>query len=113
MDKIAIEQVMQQMRATATRLDKVHTQAGPREIGPGENTTSAPFSDVLADAAKAVSATQKAAGAGAAAVEAGVPGVALDEVMVQMQRADLSFRAMTEVRNKLVSAYQDIMNMPV
>lgn len=109
MDKIAIEQVMQQMRATATRLDKAHTQAGPKEITPA----SAPFSDVLADTAKSVSETQKMAGAGAAAVEAGVPGVALDEVMVQMQRADLSFRAMTEVRNKLVSAYQDIMNMPV
>ncbi|MEQ8205308.1 MAG: flagellar hook-basal body complex protein FliE, partial [Woeseia sp.] len=29
------------------------------------------------------------------------------------QKADLSFRAMTEVRNKLVNAYQEIMNMPV
>jgi flagellar hook-basal body complex protein FliE len=33
--------------------------------------------------------------------------------MLQLQKADLSFRAMTEVRNKLVTAYQEIMNMPV
>jgi len=37
----------------------------------------------------------------------------LAEVMIASQKADLSFRAATEVRNKLVSAYQDIMNMPV
>jgi flagellar hook-basal body complex protein FliE len=33
--------------------------------------------------------------------------------MIASQKADLSFRAMTEVRNKLVSAYEEIMNMPV
>jgi len=30
-----------------------------------------------------------------------------------MQKASVSFRAMTEVRNRLVSAYQEIMNMPI
>jgi flagellar hook-basal body complex protein FliE len=33
--------------------------------------------------------------------------------MVNLQKADLSFQQMTQVRNKLVSAYQTIMNMPV
>jgi len=33
--------------------------------------------------------------------------------MVAMQKASLSFQAMTEVRNKLVEAYQQIMNMPI
>jgi flagellar hook-basal body complex protein FliE len=33
--------------------------------------------------------------------------------MVAVQKADLSLRALTEVRNKLVDAYKDIMNMPV
>ena len=33
--------------------------------------------------------------------------------MIAAQKANLSFRAVTEVRNKLVQAYQDIMNMPV
>jgi flagellar hook-basal body complex protein FliE len=33
--------------------------------------------------------------------------------MLAVQKADLSFRAMTEVRNKLVDAYRDIMNMPL
>ena len=41
------------------------------------------------------------------------PGTDLTEVMIAAQKASLSFRAMAEVRNKLVTAYQDIMNMPV
>jgi flagellar hook-basal body complex protein FliE len=34
-------------------------------------------------------------------------------VMLEMQKASVSFRAVTEVRNKLVDAYQSIMNMPI
>jgi flagellar hook-basal body complex protein FliE len=49
----------------------------------------------------------------ARALEAGDPNVDLAEVMVTMQKASLSFQALTEVRNKLLTAYQDIMNMPV
>jgi len=37
----------------------------------------------------------------------------LTEVMVAMQKASLSFQAMTQVRNKLLEAYKDVMNMPV
>ena len=37
----------------------------------------------------------------------------LAEVMIASQKASLGFRAVTEVRNKLITAYQDIMNMPV
>jgi len=43
----------------------------------------------------------------------GTGDASLAEVMIAAQKADLSFRAVTEVRNKLVQAYQDIMNMPV
>jgi flagellar hook-basal body complex protein FliE len=37
----------------------------------------------------------------------------LTEVMIQAQKASLSFQAMTQVRNKLVEAYRDIKNMPI
>jgi flagellar hook-basal body complex protein FliE len=33
--------------------------------------------------------------------------------MINLQKANLSFQQMVQVRNKLVSAYQDVMNMPV
>jgi flagellar hook-basal body complex protein FliE len=45
--------------------------------------------------------------------EQGVAGVELPQVMLEMQKASVSFRAVTEVRNKLVDAYQSIMNMPI
>ena len=49
----------------------------------------------------------------AAAFERGDPSADLGRTMVAIQKADLSLRAMTEVRNKLVDAYKEIMNMPV
>ena len=39
--------------------------------------------------------------------------VELPQVMMEMQKASVSFRAITEVRNKFVNAYQEIMNMPI
>ncbi len=43
----------------------------------------------------------------------GDPKVDLSEVMIASQKANVSFQAITQVRNKLVSAYQEIMNMPI
>lgn len=37
----------------------------------------------------------------------------LVEVMVQMQKANVSMQALTQVRNRMVTAYQEIMNMPI
>ena len=45
--------------------------------------------------------------------ELGKTDASLQEVMVSLQKANVSFQAMVQVRNKLVSAYQDIMNMQV
>ena len=47
------------------------------------------------------------------AFEVGQSGVDLTDVMIASQKASVSFQAMTQVRNKLVQAYQDIMQMPV
>jgi flagellar hook-basal body complex protein FliE len=49
----------------------------------------------------------------ATAFQRGDPGVELPQVMIEMQKASSSFRALTEVRNRLVTAYQDIMNMQI
>ena len=47
------------------------------------------------------------------AFEIGKSGVDLTDVMIASQKASVSFQALTQVRNKLVQAYQDIMQMPV
>ncbi len=71
------------------------------------------FADVLDSALKDVSAAQNEARQMAQNFSAGDPNVNLQEVMVDLQKASLSFQQMVQVRNRLVTAYQDIMNMPV
>lgn len=71
------------------------------------------FAKLMQKGIDSVNQTQQNAGNLATAFERGAPGVELPQVMLEMQKASVSFRALTEVRNKLVSAYQEIMNMPL
>ena len=71
------------------------------------------FGEMLKTTLNAVNETQQYASALKTGFENGTSDKSLAEVMIAGQKADLSFRAVTEVRNKLVTAYQDIMNMPV
>ena len=71
------------------------------------------FANLIRQGLDSVNQTQQNASNLATAFEKGVPGVELPQVMLEMQKAAVSFRAVTEVRNRLVNAYQEIMNMPV
>ncbi|BCD87817.1 flagellar hook-basal body complex protein FliE [Pseudomonas solani] len=71
------------------------------------------FSDMLGQAVNKVNETQQASSQLATAFETGQSGVDITDVMIASQKASVSFQAMTQVRNKLVQAYQDIMQMPV
>lgn len=76
-------------------------------------TGGSSFADLLSGAVNKVSDTQQAASQLANAFEIGTQGVDLTDVMISSQKASVSFQALTQVRNKLVQAYQDIMQMPV
>ena len=71
------------------------------------------FSDLLKNAVDSVNANQQEASKISAAFQNPDSGVQMSEVMVALQKANVSFQAMVEVRNKLVGAYQEIMNMQV
>ena len=60
-----------------------------------------------------ISDTQTVARTQAEKFTLGEPGVALNDVMTDMQKASVSMQMGIQVRNKLVSAYQDIMSMQV
>lgn len=60
-----------------------------------------------------VNAQQQQAAALASGFEAGQDGVDLAEVMIASQKAGLAFRALTQIRNQVVSAYQDVMRMTI
>ena len=47
------------------------------------------------------------------AFDSGQGDMDLSQVMIAVQKSSLSFEAMVQVRNKLVEAYKDVMNMPI
>lgn len=71
------------------------------------------FSATLRNAIDSVNQVQQEAGAKSAAFAAGDPDVEIAEVMLALNQSKVSFKALSEVRNRMVSAYQDIMNMPI
>ncbi|MCK2127335.1 flagellar hook-basal body complex protein FliE [Thauera aromatica] len=71
------------------------------------------FADELAASIDRINRLQQQAGAKGLAFQSGAPGVELDDLMVDMQKASLAFQMGVQVRNRLVSAYRDIMNMQV
>lgn len=107
MSDMNITQVLQQMRSMAAMAEnKMSLEATPDASKPD-------FGQLLKDSVNTVNNTQKAAASLTTRFEAGDPSVNLSEVMVALQKASVSFQAMTQVRNNLVSAYKDIMNMQV
>ncbi|QEM83831.1 flagellar hook-basal body complex protein FliE [Halomonas binhaiensis] len=71
------------------------------------------FADALVSSIRRINELKVNADAQAQAFQAGVPGVELNDVMVDMQKASLAFQMGQQVRNRLVSAYHDVMNMQV
>ena len=71
------------------------------------------FGKTLEDAMANVSKMQNDAQTKAREFQAENPDVTLEETMISMQQASLSFQATVQVRNKLVAAYNEMMNMQV
>ncbi|MGU0015811.1 flagellar hook-basal body complex protein FliE [Escherichia coli] len=70
------------------------------------------FAGQLHAALDRISDTQTAAARGRK-IALGEPGVALNDVMTDMQKASVSMQMGIQVRNKLVAAYQEVMSMQV
>ena len=95
-------------------LAEMQKLAASAESRPAEpSAESRGFGELLQASIDAVNRAQTSAHDMAAALERGDANVSLPEVMIALQKASLSFQAMTEVRNRLVNAYQEIMNMPI
>ena len=78
----------------------------------GTETNKQQFADRIGDAIKEVAIAQKNAASMTKAYELGVEND-LSKVMVSQQVSSLGFQMTLNVRNKMLSAYKDIMNMPV
>ena len=71
------------------------------------------FSSMMSRAINQVNETQMEASAMKKSFEMDEDSVELSEVMITVQKARISFEALSQVRNKLLKAYQDVMNMSI
>ena len=106
MSAIDVNNLLAQMRQMSAQavMPESAVQA-PSAGGPSD------FSTMLRQSIAAVGNSQMDAGRMAASYERGDPGADLGRTMIALQKADLSLRTAVAVQSKLVSAYQDIMNM--
>jgi len=105
MNNIDVNQILTQMRVL-----EAQAQGVTPSVEEGAKTS---FSDLLQKSIDGVNDTQQKAGALTKAFEMGDRNVDLAEVMIAVQKSSVSFQAMVQVRNKLVEAYKDVMNMPI
>ena len=107
MNNMSVDQVLMQMRVLAAQAK------GVQDVSNVEAKGGADFSDILVKSIDAVNDTQKASGDLKKRFEMGDESVSMVDVAIASEKAKVAFTAMSEVRNKLVKAYQDVMNMPV
>ncbi len=105
MDTSAIDNLLGQLRAAAAS----GSQPGRAAVAPAGTD----FAALLKNSLDRINGSQVDATRLAREFELGAPNASLNDVMISMQRANLSFQQMVQVRNRLVSAYRDIMNMQV
>ncbi|GAB3390990.1 flagellar hook-basal body complex protein FliE [Azotobacter armeniacus] len=109
MSSFAIQSALQQMQILASQAAGAAGKGSQLEEGLAVGS----FSGELQAAIRRIDRLQQAASSKADAFQAGDPGVALNDVMVDMQKASIAFQMGVQVRNRLVSAYKDVMNMQV
>ncbi len=103
------------LRLTPTTMPDLARTAMPPRSAPAKATDGADagFSGALKSALSSVSAAQNDATRMQREVQMENPAVSLEETMVAIQKAQIGFQATLHVRNRMVQAYTDIMNMQV
>ena len=128
-DRMDINRVLAEMRSIKTQTQgfqgqgfqgqspQIERAANPlQSLQDGIKPTSEPssgFGQIMSKAVNHVDQLHKTSSQLATAYEKGQSGVDITDVMIASQKAGVSFQAMLQVRNKMVEAYRDVMNMPV
>ena len=93
--------------------NKIASSANKLAIRDTESSKPVSFSNLLINSLNTINQMQTSAKTQSEHYLAGVPGIGLNDVMVSMQKSSIALNLGVQVRNKLVNAYQEIMNMPV
>jgi flagellar hook-basal body complex protein FliE len=109
MNEINVNSVLAQIRALSAQA----SSSAPAATSAPAAAQGNGFGSLLKDSIDRVNSSQNDAAQQQKAFELGDPNTDLSSVMLATSKAQVSFRGMVEVRNRLISAYQDIMNMPL
>ena len=113
-DSSAIEAMVAQLKAAAARAQPASVGSATASTASVEKPSSkVDFSQALKNSLDNVASAQNSADALGQRFTMGDDSVNLSDVMISMQKASISFQATVQVRNKVVSAYQEMMNMQV
>jgi flagellar hook-basal body complex protein FliE len=113
-DSSRIQAMMEQLKSAATK--PAASPVAPAGLGgpaPQGGVAKLDFADALKTSLQQVSDTQKHAAELGKRFAMGDDTVSLSDTMIAMQKSSIAFQGTVQVRNKLVSAYHDIMNMQV
>ena len=108
-DTSRIQAMVEQLKAAAA----ARSPDGVNPLQPEKGAAKVDFADALKASLDQVNNSQQKADQLGQKFAAGDDSVNLSDVMIASQKANISFQATIQVRNKLVSAYHDIMTMQV
>ena len=114
METRGLDQILGQLRTAAALAGGGVARTGAAgSAAAATGAKGADFANVLKASLDQVNGMQEAAAQKARGFELGAANTSLQDVMVSIQKANISFQQTVQVRNKLVSAYHDIMNMQI
>jgi flagellar hook-basal body complex protein FliE len=105
-----IETMLTQMRAAVRAAEGGMTASA---AGTATNPAAGSFATELKASLERVSSAQMSAKAQASAYELGAPNISLNDVMIDLQKANIGFQTAVQVRNRLVAAYKEISSISV
>lgn len=116
MDPVGMESLLAKLNAAREALSQGVGAAGASATVPKAGAAKAggvDFGSLLKASVDGVDRAQAQASTLAAKFQLGDPKVSLEETMVAVQKASLSFQQLVQIRNRVIAAYRDVMNMQV
>jgi flagellar hook-basal body complex protein FliE len=116
-EPIAMHDLLAKLDAARAALAKPVAPQSATSIGagagPASTTKPVDFADLLKASIDKVSDAQNQASGLAERFQLGDQNVSLEDTMVALSKANISLQEMVQVRNRMIAAYHDIMNMQV
>lgn len=110
---MAIQNINSNMNNMIQAMNSIANQTALKGVENNSEPQSVNFSDLLKSSLEKVNMSQLQADELSKKIAAGDKSVNLHDVMIAVQTASLSLQETVQVRNKIISAYQEIMNMQV